>query len=550
MRPYSLLPALLCLLLLAATTFAQQRNIVSCDSIIYPVHKMNTGKVVFLGRTIPLNVLKEADFLEELTLRDKQDLDIRVFMNNSLTNYLHRLSPQTGSDTLAGNGNYQFTFFVDGEKIYTEELHPGAGSADSKHRRTTFRIPLISSSNEDSWGRFLWNRFLLNGGQDALAGGKHTLLIEIRPYLRLNKVLTGEVIASGQVRIIVPEKKVNALLIKIQRIKPQRDWPLSEESVDSALLQELNKKIITGVFKEITSLVVIKNGKLLVEEYFNHADRNTLHDTRSVGKTFASALLGMAISDGYIAGEQKRLGEFYNMTAYRNYSLYKDSMTLKDLLTMSSVFKGNDMEEESPGNEEKMYPAANWVEFALNLPVDTTKLKKKRWEYFTAGVVVLGDIMHKSVPGGLEKYADKKLFRPLSITKYRWEHTPQKVVSTAGGLRLRALDHAKFGQLYKNGGAWNGQQLLPEEWVSRSLSKQIAVSEKEFYGYLFWNKTYKVKEKEYEAYYASGNGGNKIFIFKDSPLVVVITSKAFNAPYAHLQVDRIMQKYLLPAVNP
>jgi CubicO group peptidase (beta-lactamase class C family) len=69
--------------------------------------------------------------------------------------------------------------------------------------------------------------------------------------------------------------------------------------------------------------------------------------------------------------------------------------------------------------------------------------------YFTAGVVVLGDIIHKSVPNGLEKYANTNVFQPLGITKYKWQFTPQKVANTAGSLQLRSLDYAKFGQLYK-----------------------------------------------------------------------------------------------------
>jgi CubicO group peptidase (beta-lactamase class C family) len=215
---------------------------------------------------------------------------------------------------------------------------------------------------------------------------------------------------------------------------------------------------------------------------------------------------------------------------------------------MSSPFDGSDMNQESAGNEENMYPTKNWVDFTLNLPIDKTKVIAPRWDYFTAGVVVLGDIINKSVPNGLEKYAGKNLFKPLGITKYKWQFTPQKVVNTAGGLQLRSLDYAKIGQLYKNNGNWNGKQILTQEWVTKSLSRQMTISEGEYYGYLFWNKTYTVGDKNYEVFYSSGNGGNKIFIFKDHPLVIVITSTAYNTPYGHKQVDKIMQDYLIPAI--
>ena len=216
---------------------------------------------------------------------------------------------------------------------------------------------------------------------------------------------------------------------------------------------------------------------------------------------------------------------------------------------MSSTFEGSDINSESPGNEENMYPTNNWVDFTLNLPIDKTKKINKQWDYFTAGCIVLGDIIHKSVPNGLEKYADKKLFKPLNITKYKWQFTPQKVANTAGSLQLSSLDYAKFGQLYKNQGTWNGKQILSKEWIEKSLSHQMSISEDEFYGYLFWNKTYKLNGGDYEVYYSSGNGGNKIFIFKDQPIVIVITSTAYNTPYGEKQVEKIMQEYLIPAIT-
>ena len=115
---------------------------------------------------------------------------------------------------------------------------------------------------------------------------------------------------------------------------------------------------------------------------------------------------------------------------------------------------------------------------------------------------------------------------------------------------MSALDFAKYGLLYKNGGQWNGKQVIPTNWVTRSFSKHIALPgrENEFYGYLFWNKTYQVNGKNFETFYATGNGGNKIFVFKDQPLVVVVTATAYNRPYAHPQVDKIMERYILPAV--
>lgn len=545
-RAFVLIPIFL---LMSATIFAQTTDFVKSDSITYPIHKENIGRIAFMKKNIAIENFKQADFLTAFELKEKTDLNVRVFLGNSLTNYLHKLSPQLSAEDLAKNGNYQFTFLVDNKKIYVENLNTGAGSLESKNQRTVFRVPLLSTENEDSWGRFLWNRFIANGGQEAFSTGEHLLKIEIRPYVKLNEVLTGAIIAEGQLKIMVPEIKVDEKLVKVQPIKPLKDWEISTDKIDISKIEELNRKIAMHIFKDITSIVVIKNNKLLLEEYFNGATRKLLHDTRSVGKSFASTLLGIAVKDNYIKNESQTLSEFYNLKNFQNYSPEKDNVTLKSLLTMSSPFDGSDINSESAGNEENMYPTNNWVAFALNLPIDKTKAAENRWDYFTAGVVVLGDIVHKSVPDGLEKYADKKLFKPLGITNYEWQFTPQKIASTAGGLRMRSLDFAKYGQLYKNQGVWNGEQILPQEWVAKSLSRQITISEGEYYGYLFWNKTYTIADKNYEVYYSSGNGGNKIFIFKDQPVVIVVTSTAYNMAYGHKQVDKIMQDYLIPAIT-
>ncbi len=115
---------------------------------------------------------------------------------------------------------------------------------------------------------------------------------------------------------------------------------------------------------------------------------------------------------------------------------------------------------------------------------------------------------------------------------------------------MNSLDYAKYGQLYANRGRWNDRQVVPAAWVDRTFSRQRAVTgrEGEFYGFLFWNRTYEVAGKKYETYYSAGNGGSKIFVFKDQPLVVVVTATAYGTTYGHSQVDRIMQEYVRPAV--
>ncbi|MEO3406288.1 serine hydrolase [Mucilaginibacter sp. CAU 1740] len=548
MKRYSLIAFFI--LITAGALYAQTSNIIEPEPITSAIQKANIGKVIFEADTIPLEKLKPTDFLTSYYAKPENNLYMRLVLGNSLTNYQHALQPSSTVDDL-NKGNFQFTFYVDGRQIYQENLNKGANLPVVKNTSTSIFVPLINNRGEDSWGCFLWGRFMARGGEDALTAGTHQLKIEVRPYVAIPDLKVGnDIIAQGELQFSMPA--IESKDVPLQPIKPGSGWPVSTESFDKKKLMAMNGLIANNIFKKITSVVVIKNGKLLIEEYFNGSARDSLHNPRSVGKTFASTVMGMAIRDGYIKSVDQTLKEFYDLKKFSNYSTQKDNVTLKSLLTMSSVFDADDSKSDSPGNEENMYPTDDWVKFTLDLKTDSAKNAYKQWNYFTAGAVLLGDILNKTVAGGLDKYSNLKLFKPLGITHYQWQYTPQNVPSTAGGLQMRSLDYAKFGQLYKNGGLWNGKQVLPQSWVKESFTKHLTLPKdmggEGYYGYLFWNKTYTVNNKAYETYYCSGNGGNKIFVFTNQPLVVIVTAEAYNTPYAHPQVDKMMQEYILPAV--
>ncbi len=529
----------------------KEQDLVKTEGITSQLHRDNIGKIFFSEKDMAISALQASNFLNTYKLTNKSNLYFIAYMGNSITNYLHHLAPALSADSLVKIGNYQFSLFVDDKLIYQSNLFPGAPRATIQDTATVINKPFIDYVKDYGlWSESFWNRFLRFGGDSALTEGKHILKMEIRPYLKTTDIKVGELIAEGKLNLIVERKPaINISNINLSPVKSYDGFPVSQETFDKNIIKALKGNIEEGVFKKISSIVVIKQGKLLIEEYFNGETRNTLHDPRSVGKSFASTITGIAIHEKYLASENQTLKEFYNLNSFKNYAASKENVTLKELLTMSSVFDGNDDIGSSPGNEENMYPTDDWVKFTLDLPVKPDTVKKE-WHYFTAGVVLLGDILHKSVPGGLESYAHEKLFKPLGILNYKWQYTPQKVANTAGGIQLNALDFAKYGQLYKNEGTWNGKQLIPKEWVYKSFTKQqqIGGRNNEFYGYLFWNKSFQVKNNKYEAFYCAGNGGNYIIVFKDQPLVIVVTATAYGRGYAHPQVNKMITDYILPAV--
>jgi len=515
------------------------------------LHNNNIGKIAYMNDWIAFDDFKQKDFVSHVSLNSESDLSIRMFLDKTLTYYLSQLEPQLTTLELCNSGNFQLSFFVDDKKIYQNNIPTGAGSCEYKNSAMVYGIPLINKRNPDHWGRFLWLKFMKKGGgQQALVGDSHQLKIEVRPYIEHDQLKVGEIIAQGKVDLIMVQKQVKEKHIAIQAIADTNKWKISTDDYDKSKVRTLNERIAQNYFKNITSITVIKNGELLIEEYFNGANRNSLHDMRSVSKTMASTVMGIAIDEGFIKDENQTLNEFYDLKKYQNYNDKKDKVTIKSLLTMSSSFRGDDMNSDSIGHEDNMYPTKNWVKFALDLPSDNQEKLKNQWQYFTAGAVLLGDILNNSVPNGLEKYAENKLLKPLNINHYKWQYTPTGTPNMAGSFQMSALDNARWGQLYLDNGNYDGKQILSQSWVTKSLTKHIALPnlENEYYSYLLWNKTYHSNDKSHESYYASGNGGNKIMLFKDINVVIVITATAYNQAYAHYQSDEIIEKYLLPAL--
>ena len=506
----------------------------------------------FDHRPVPLtdSVHKEPT-ISSYNIGSGKDLYLTLNTGKSLAEELTKLAPDITADSALKIGNFQFSFLIDGKTVYKEDLHPGAILLADKTVRKSLAIVLISTSRSGLWSMNMWDRFMIGSGIDLLGKTPRKLGIEIRVYIDPGEKTYSPVLLEANIDITRILPLIDAARLKPQPIQPGSGWPLYPRNYNQELIVQLNRKILEQSYKNINSIVVIKQGMLLLEEYFNSSFRTSLHDPRSVSKSITGTLLGLAIRDGYLKSEQQKIGEFYNLKQFGHPSPKKDSVRLVDLLTMSSAFDGNDDLMESPGNEENMYPTADYVKFALDLPMAADKQNGKQWSYFTVGTMLLGDIMDKVIPTGLEQYAKNKLFGPLGIDSLEWARTPMGKPFTGGGLRLRALDFAKFGALYCNGGLWKGKQVVPKSWVNKSFRHlQVLPTDRPgYYGYLFWNKTFKINGKNLEAWYSSGNGGNKIYIFKEIGLVVVINASAYGTSFAHQQADQILENYILPAVS-
>lgn len=314
--------------------------------------------------------------------------------------------------------------------------------------------------------------------------------------------------------------------------------------LDKNLLNEMTQKIIDGKYPNVHSILIVKEGKLVFEEYFYEHDKNKLHELRSATKSFVSALTGIAIDKGYIKSKNEKVLSFFPEYSIENNSNNKHKIIIENLLTNQSGLDCDVSNPKSVGNETTMNNTDDWVKFTLNLPMSDSAGGKGM--YCSGNPITLGRIIEKATNQTLPEFAKNNLFNPLGIKNFIWNFKPDKSsVETFCQVYLTSRDMAKFALLYLNKGAWNNQQIISKEWVEQSLKKHSVVQGVD-YGYLWWNKYLEADGVKYYSFGAQGNGGQKIYIWQDQNMVTVITGGNYNSQSPS---DELIKKYILPSFN-
>lgn len=287
----------------------------------------------------------------------------------------------------------------------------------------------------------------------------------------------------------------------------------------------------------IQSVTIARHGRLVLDEYFYGFTRATPHDVRSAGKSVTTLLVGRAIADTHaFTPKSKVLSTLPQYLPVANDDARKRRITVENLMTMSSGLACDDNDDNSPGNEDVMQSQAaqpDWYKYTLDLPMAYEP--GSRAVYCTAGINLLGAIVARATRAPLDRYFSERFAAPMQFQRYAlWlMPPPTNAAYMGGGDYFRPRDFIKFGQLFLNGGKWNGQQIVDPSWlresvVARTVMYQDAAGEGDRYGYGWHLSTLEVNGQRYEVINAGGNGGQLMAILPQLDLVVMITAGNYN----------------------
>lgn len=322
---------------------------------------------------------------------------------------------------------------------------------------------------------------------------------------------------------------------------------IARSALGVATAETIVRAILDGTYKDVHSVLLYQNGKLVMEEYFYGYNAQRTHQLRSATKSVVSALTGIAIDQGAISGDKERVLPQMGYSSYANPDPRKAAITIGDFLSMSSGLDCNDHSSTSPGRETVLDDSPDWVKATLDLPMINDPGTKGY--YCSGGVAVVGRMAENAIHMRLPEFAQKYLFGPLGVarTSWAWNYDLTNADKEYSQIHLRPRDMLKLGLLFAQDGSWHGKQVISSAWVRASLAEQSHVDSVS-YGYFWWRPWLNVATssgfQHVDIVAAQGNGGQKIYIVPQYKLIAVFTGGGYNAEST--PPNTIMAKVILP----
>jgi len=346
---------------------------------------------------------------------------------------------------------------------------------------------------------------------------------------------------------------------------------LGDVGIDPAPLENAVDSIYRGKYKEVHSILIVRDNRLVFEEYFgghefryaaaDHRgdlvtfDRTLLHDVMSVTKSITSICVGIAVDKGFIKSVDQSIFDYLPDYQHLNTD-GKSKITIENLLTMTSGLAWNEwaIPYSNPNNDVVMaYQVDDPVSFILEKPLDGEP--GRSFNYAGGNNILLGEIVENAGGLNFDEFSGKYLFEPLGIAPYFWTQYANGVIDAAGSLRITPRDMAKIGVTFMNRGVWQGERIVSEQWVDKSAAPYPGnnwVNDWDDhygmrgYSYSWWTHDFVDSGKRISMYYAGGWGGQYIMVMPGLNTVVVFTGGNYTARRPSFE---ILKKYIVPAIG-
>ncbi len=330
------------------------------------------------------------------------------------------------------------------------------------------------------------------------------------------------------------------------------DWPTQAWQTSSPEQQGMDSGKLADMFAAIQaqqvrlhSLLIVRNGYLVTEAYFDPYTPEVRHTVESNTKSVIATLIGIAIDQGKIKGADQKMVDFFPGRFMQNTDARKEAITLKDLLSMTP---GLDCADGSPA-ASGMYNTRLWVQYLQDLPM--TDEPGKKWIYCSGASHLLSAILQEATGMDARSYANQYLFQPLGIDPVEakdWGTDPEKISNGVAGLYLTPGELAKLGYLYLNRGSWAGKQVVSAGWMEAATREQAYIGPDPYVGGLDRRFGYMFSVFPQQKYYGYlGMGGQELFVLPEQNMVVVFTSSLAVGKEGDLL--RFLNDYIIPAAQ-
>jgi CubicO group peptidase (beta-lactamase class C family) len=280
-------------------------------------------------------------------------------------------------------------------------------------------------------------------------------------------------------------------------------------------------------YENVLSMAIVKNGKLVHEEYSPYCQRNTLHWLASITKTVTSTLIGIAIDKGLIESVDSTLIELLPQFADHFKDPEKKKIALKHIMTMTSGLWWNEqVSYNNPENSEwQMVESEDWMSYVVSRPMRSEP--GTIFYYNTGGIHLLSAVI-KSVSGMYaHQFAEKYLLHPMGIYAYQWNKDPMGYPCTGGtdgGIGLRTRDIVKFGWLFLKDGKWKNERIVSAKWVTDAPTTHVTTKGRgRSYAFNWMTGRRIINGKRFEYIASFGYGGQTLYIVPEYDLILVFT---------------------------